>query len=74
MARRTKKSLTFPVTGAQAQIDFIDQLKRKLKIRYHIKANPRGIQVTLRGDPEQVRKAVNRVQAIYRDSKELHLS
>ncbi len=73
MARWTKKSLTFPVTGAQAQIDFIDQLKRKLKLDFHIKADQRGVIVTLRGDPTQVRKAVNRAQAIYRDSKGLPL-
>ena len=69
MARWTKKSLTFPITGAEAQIHFIDQLKRKLKLAFNIKADQRGIIVTLRGDPEQVRKAVSRAQAIYRDSK-----
>ncbi len=74
MARWTKKSLTFPLTGAQAQIDFIDQLKRKLKLDFHIKANQRGIIVTLRGDPEQIRKAITRAQAIYRDSKLILLS
>lgn len=69
MARWTKKSLTFPVTGAQAQINFIDQLKRKLKLDFHIKANQRGVTVTLRGDPEQVRGAVSRAQAIFRNFK-----
>ena len=70
LARWTKKSLTFPVTGATAQVEFIDQLKRKLKLDFHIKANQRGITVTLRGDTEQVRKAVNRIQTLYRESKE----
>ena len=70
MARWTKKSLTFPVTGATAQVEFIDQLKRKLKLDFHIKANQRRITVTLRGDSEQVRKAVNRAQTLYRESKE----
>ncbi len=70
MARWTKKSLTFPVTGATAQVAFIDQLKRKLKLDFHIKANQRGITVTLRGDSEQVRTAVNRAQTLYRESKE----
>ncbi|MFX1564669.1 MAG: hypothetical protein ACFFCH_01625 [Promethearchaeota archaeon] len=72
MARWTKKSLSFSVTGASAQVEFIDQLKRKLKINFHIKASPSGVTVTLRGDPEQIRKAVNQAQAIYRDSKEFH--
>jgi len=71
VARWTKKSLTFALTDTQAQIDFIDQLKRKLKLAFHIKADQRGVTVTLRGDPEQVRKAVNLAQALYRDSKEL---
>ncbi|MHA2405902.1 MAG: hypothetical protein ACXADB_06520 [Candidatus Hermodarchaeia archaeon] len=70
MARWTKKSLTFPITGATAQVAFIDQLKRKLKLDFHIKANQRGITVTLRGDSEQVRTAVNRAQTLYRESKE----
>lgn len=69
MARWTKKSLTFPVTGAEAQIHFIDQLKRKIKLDFHIKADQRGVIITLRGGPEQVRKAVSRAQAIYRDLK-----
>ena len=71
VARWTKKSLTFPVTGATAQVQFIDQLKRKLKLDFHIKANQRGITVTLRGDAEQVRKATNRAQTLYRESKEI---
>jgi hypothetical protein len=70
VARWTKKSLTFPITGATAQVAFIDQLKRKLKLDFHIKANQRGITVTLRGDSEQVRTAVNRAQTLYRESKE----
>jgi hypothetical protein len=70
LARWTKKSLTFPVTGGQAQIDFIDHLKRRLKQDFQIKAGQRGITVILRGDPEQVRKAVNHAQAIYRETKE----
>jgi hypothetical protein len=69
VARWTKKSLTFPVTGAQVQVDFIDKLKRKLKIDFNIKANPRGVTVTLRGDPEQVRKATSQAQAIFREFK-----
>jgi hypothetical protein len=74
VARWTKKSLTFSITGAQAQVDFIDQLKRKLKLDFQIKADQRGITVIVRGDPEQVRKAVSRAQAIYRDSKEVPLA
>ncbi len=70
MARWTKKSLTFPITGATDQATFIDQLKRKLKLDFYIKADQRRITVTLRGDPEQVRQAVNRVQALYRDYKD----
>jgi hypothetical protein len=69
VARWTKKSLSFQITDAQAQIDFIDQLKRKLKLDFHIKANQRGLTVTLRGDPEQVRSAVSRAQTIFRDFK-----
>jgi hypothetical protein len=72
VARWTKKSLTFPITEASAQVNFIEQLKRKLKLDFHIKADPNGIVVTLRGDPEQVRKAVNQAQTIYRSSKEIH--
>ena len=67
MARWTKKSLKFPITRAATQVAFIDQLKRKLKLDFHIKADQRGITVTLRGDPAQVRLAVNRAQTIYRD-------
>jgi len=69
VARWTKKSLTFQITGAQGQIDFIDQLKRKLKVDFHIKADQRGVTVTLRGDPENVRKAVSQAQGIFRDFK-----
>lgn len=70
MARWTKKSLTFPITGATGQATFIDQLKRKLKLDFSIKADQRRITVTLRGDPEQVRQAVNHVQVLYRDYKD----
>ena len=69
MARWTKKSLTFPLTGAGAQVTFIDQLKRKLKLDFQVKADQRVITVTIRGDPAQVRLAVNRSQAIYRELK-----
>ncbi len=69
MARWTKKSLTFPLTGAEAQVMFIDQLKRKLKLDFQVKADQRGITVTIRGDPTQVRIAVNRSQALYREFK-----
>ncbi|MFX1510070.1 MAG: hypothetical protein ACFFBR_07195 [Promethearchaeota archaeon] len=72
MARWTKKSLNFSVTGASAQVDFINQLKRKLKLDFHIKADQNGVTLTLRGDPEQVRKAVSQAQTIYRDFKEIH--
>ncbi len=71
VARWTKKSLTFSLNNTQAQVDFIDQLKRKLKLAFHIKADQRRITVTLRGDPEQVRIAVNRAQAIYRNYKDV---
>ncbi len=70
MARWTKKSLTFPLTGAEAQVTFIDQLKRKLKLDFQVKADQRGITVTIRGDPTQVRLAVNRSQNIYRELKD----
>ena len=70
MARWTKKSLTFPLTGAEAQVTFIDQLKRKLKLDFQVKADQRGITVTIRGDPTQVRLAVNRSQTIYRELKD----
>jgi hypothetical protein len=69
VARWTKKSLTFPLTGAGAQVTFIDQLKRKLKLDFQVKADQRGITVTIRGDPEQVRLAVNRTQVLYREFK-----
>lgn len=69
MARWTKKSLTFPIIGATDQVTFIDQLKRKLKLDFHVKADQRGITVTLRGGPEQVRQAANRAQTLFRNYK-----
>ncbi len=65
MARWTKKSLVFPLTRATDQIDFIDQLKRRLKLDFHIQANQRGLTVTLHGDAGQVSSAVNQVKTIY---------
>ena len=70
MARWTKKSLSFAITGAAQQIAFIDQIKRKLKLEYQIKADPRGVRLTLRGEPERVRFTMRRVQEIYRALKE----
>ncbi|MFX0170038.1 MAG: hypothetical protein ACFE89_11890 [Candidatus Hodarchaeota archaeon] len=70
MARWIKKSLTFPLTRASAQIAFVDQLKRKLKLDFLLNADQRGITVTLRGDPEQVRLAVHRAVTIFREFKE----
>lgn len=64
-----KKSLTFTIPGGPAQIDFIDQLKRKLKVNFHIKADQKRLTVTLRGDPENIRKAVSQAQGIFRDTK-----
>jgi hypothetical protein len=69
VARWTKKSLTFPITAAQDQIDFIEQLKRKLKLDFHIKADQRGVKISLRGDSEMVRSAVSQAQRIFRDFK-----
>lgn len=70
MARWTKKSIVFAVTGAEDQITFIDKLKKKIKINFHVQADQRGIIVTLRGDPEQVRVTLKRIQDIYRALKE----
>ena len=69
MARWTKKSLVFAITRASDQVEFLDQIKRKLKINFHVKADQRGITLTLRGDAEQVRLAAKRVQGIYRSLK-----
>jgi hypothetical protein len=69
VARWTKKSLTFPITSTQDQIDFIEQLKRKLKLDFHIKADQRGVKISLRGDSEMVRSAVSQAQRIFRDFK-----
>ena len=66
MARWTKKSLTFTLTNASDQVAFIDQLKRKLKLDFHVTADQRRITVTLRGDPEQVRLAARRAVTIFR--------
>jgi hypothetical protein len=69
MARWTKKSIVFAVTEAEDQITFIDKLKRKIKMNFSIQADQRGITVTLRGDPEQVRFTLKRIQDIYRALK-----
>ena len=71
VARWVKKSLTFPLTGASAQIAFVDQLKRKLKLDFLLTANQRGIIVTLRGDPEQVRQAAHHAVTIFREFKDI---
>jgi hypothetical protein len=65
VARWTKKSLVFPFTRATDQIDFIDQLKRRLRLDFQIQANQRGLTVTLHGDADQVSLAVNQVKTIY---------
>ncbi|MFW9830707.1 MAG: hypothetical protein ACFFD8_02930 [Candidatus Thorarchaeota archaeon] len=70
MARWTKKSLTFRLSDADTQVAFIDQLKRKLKLDFHIKADQRGITVTLRGEPVQVRLAASQAQTIFRDYRD----
>jgi hypothetical protein len=70
VARWTKKSLTFSIAGATDQVTFIDQLKRKLKLDFHVKADQRGITVTLRGGPDQVRQAAKRAQTIFRNYKD----
>lgn len=67
MARWTKKSLNFPLTNATEQVTFIDRLKRKLKVNLQVKADQRGITLILHGDTEQVRRATNQVQVIYRE-------
>jgi hypothetical protein len=70
VARWTKKSLSFAITGAAQQVAFIEQIKRKLKLEYQIKADPRGVTLTLRGEPDRVRFTMRRVQDIYRALKE----
>ena len=70
MARWTKKSLVFPLTRATDQIDFIDQLKRRLKLDFQIQANQRGLTVTLHGDADQVSSAVNQVKTIFQSFRE----
>lgn len=70
MARWTKKSLVFSLTRATDQIDFIDQLKRKLKLDFQIQANQRGLTVTLKGDADQVYLAVQQVKTIYQSCRQ----
>jgi hypothetical protein len=70
VARWTKKSLTFNLTDASAQVAFIDQLKRKLKLDFLVTAKQRKITVTLRGDPEQVRQAARRAVMLFQEFKE----
>lgn len=70
MARWAKKSIVFAVTEAEDQITLINKLKRKIKANFHIQANQRGITITLRGDPEQVRLTIKRIHDIYRALKE----
>jgi hypothetical protein len=70
VARWTKKSLVFPLTRATEQIDFIDQLKRKLKLDFQIQANQRGLTVTLHGDADQLSLAMNQVKTIYQSFRE----
>ncbi len=70
VARWTKKTLSFAISGAAQQIAFIDQIKRKLKLEYQIKADPRGVTLTLRGEPDRVRLTMRRIQEIFRALKE----
>jgi hypothetical protein len=70
VARWTKKSLVFSLTRATDQIDFIDQLKRKLKLDFQIQANQRGLTVTLKGDADQVYLAVQQVKTIYQSCRQ----
>jgi hypothetical protein len=70
VARWTKKSLVFSLTRSTDQIDFIDQLKRKLKLDFQIQANQRGLTVTLKGDADQVYLAVQQVKTIYQSCRQ----
>jgi hypothetical protein len=66
VARWTKKSIVFAINDAEEQIEFIDRIKRKIKENFQVQANQRGITIILRGDPEQVRLILKRIQDIYR--------
>jgi len=70
LARWRKKTIVFAVTRADHQLILIEQLRRRLKINFHVQADSRGILVTLHGDPEQIRLAVNRAKAAYRSLRE----
>lgn len=70
MARWTKKSIVFAINRVEEQIRFIDKIKKKIKENFQVQANQRGITIILRGDPEQVRLTLKRIQDIYRSLRE----
>jgi len=70
LARWRKKTLVFSVAQTDHQLTLIDQLRRRLKIDFHVRADSRGVLVTLHGDPEQIRLALKRAKAVYRSLKE----
>ncbi len=70
MARWTKKSIVFAIIDADEQVRFIDKIKQKIKENIQVQANQRGITIILRGDPEQLRNTLKRIQDIHRSLKE----
>jgi len=66
VARWAKKSIVFAINDAEEQIKFIDRIKQKIKENLQVQANQRGITIILRGDPEQLRLTLKRIQDIYR--------